>query len=70
MTESDVFNIREICRGCLSDNRENLRSIFDTTILGSFISCTNVQVTMDVCFVYLQTISVSSVHLLLFKGNR
>lgn len=45
MTESGVFNIGEICRGCLSDNRDNLRSIFDANILESFILCTNVQVT-------------------------
>lgn len=53
MTESCVFNIGEICRGCLSDNRDNLRSIFDSNIRDSFISCTSVQVTKH--FVYKQS---------------
>lgn len=44
MTTSVVFNILQICRGCLSDNRDSLRSIFDSNILDNFISCTNVQV--------------------------
>lgn len=50
MTETGVFNIREICRGCLSDKKDNLRSIFDSNILETFILCTNVQVKA-----YLQT---------------
>lgn len=44
MTEAGAFNIREICRGCLSDNKDNLRSIFDSNIFETFVLCTNVQV--------------------------
>lgn len=51
MTESTVFNIRDICRGCLSDKRDNLRSIFDSNILETFILCTNIQV---IKFIYKQ----------------
>ncbi|XP_037048131.1 zinc finger protein 737-like isoform X1 [Bradysia coprophila] len=47
MTTSISFNISDVCRGCLSDNRDNLRSIFDSNILENFISCTNVQVTAE-----------------------
>lgn len=49
MATSVPFNIREICRGCLSDNRDNLRSIFDSNILENFILCTNVQVVITEC---------------------
>lgn len=48
MTSESAFDINGICRGCLSDKRDTLQTIYKNSIREIFTLCTNLQVLINI----------------------